>query len=117
MNRKCTKTCLTIALLGCAISALADTGIAYVIEPQSRAAYEVVTTKVGDIVRPLGYRGNLSVNAFAGLGDKSRPIGGFSLSYRGRLAENVTLDVGPALFVSERKPSGVALFIGVSWRF
>ena len=111
------KLITALFLFLCTAIGMADTGIAYVIEPQSKAAYEVVTTQVGEIVRPLGYRGNLSVNAFAGLGDKSRPIGGFSLSYRGRLAENVTIDVGPALFVSERKPSGVALFIGASWRF
>ena len=110
----------TLLILIIAISAAichAQASIGYVYEPRSKAAYEVVTHPVGSVVRPLGLKLNLTASAFAGLGDKNRPMGGFALSYRAKLAENVSLDLGPAVFVSDRKPSGIAVYAGLSWKF
>jgi hypothetical protein len=106
-----------IAIIAASTMGHADTGVAYVFEPRTKAAYEVVTTQIGEVVKPLGLRKNLSVNAFAGFGDKDRPLAGFSLSYRLNLAQNVSLDAGPAVFVSDRKPSGIAVYVGLTWRF
>lgn len=111
------KTLSILIFAICAAICHAQASIGYVYEPRSKAAYEVVTHSVGSVVRPLGLKLNLSVNAFAGLGAKDRPLGGFALSYRAKLAENVSIDLGPAIFVSDRKPSGVAVFAGISWRF
>lgn len=106
------------SLLILAVSTVARAqSVGYVYEPRSKAAYEVVTTKIGTVSKPLGLRMSLSVNGFAGVGFQNRPIGGITLTYSAKLAENVGLEIGPAVFASAGRPSGWGVFAGLSWRF
>ena len=91
--------------------------VGYVYEPRQKAFYEVVNTQIGAVAKPLGLRMNLSVNAFAGVGYRNRPIGGLTLTYKAKIADNVGLEIGPAVFADSGRPTGWGVFAGLSWRF
>lgn len=110
------KTHLSLLILAASAIASAQS-VGYVYEPRQKAFYEVVTTKIGTVNRPLGLKLSLSVNGFAGVGYRNRPIGGLSLTYHAKLAENVGFELGPAVFADSGRPTGWGVFAGVSWRF
>lgn len=110
------KTRLSLLILAASTIAHAQS-VGYVYEPRQKAFYEVVTTKIGAVSKPLGLKLSLSVNGFAGVGYRNRPIGGISLTYHAKVAENVGLEIGPAVFADSGRPTGWGVFAGISWRF
>jgi len=95
----------------------ADAGFAYIIDPNNKASYEVVTTRIGEVENPLGINTKLTISGFAGVGSKDRVIGGFAGTFRFNVAKNAALDLGPAFALQGGKIKGAYVLVGVTWRY
>lgn len=89
-----------------------DSEFGFVASKHKSAA--VVSVKLGEVVKPLGWKMNLDVISYAGVSDVA--VGGFAVAGNFKVAENVALKIGPGLnFSTGQKPIPCAYF-SMSWR-
>ena len=94
-----------------------DVGASLFYDVSEKAMYPVLITKIGTVQKALGTKIDLDFNAFAGVNPKSRPVGGFAVTYSASIAQNVQATLGPALIFQDGKVRGSGVFLGVLARF
>ncbi len=102
---------LAVSLSACGFSQV-QSEFGFVASKHKSAA--VISVKLGEVVKPLGWKMNLDVLSYAGVSDVA--VGGFAVAGNFKIAENVALKIGPGLnFSTGQKPIPCAYF-SMSWR-
>jgi len=96
--------------------AFADSSLTWVKMSGSAGSFYATSLKIGEVKKFLG-KTDLAVYSFAGLGARNRVVTGLSLGYDWRVAQDVTLTLGPAVAITSGKPVDIGVSVGVVWKF
>jgi len=107
-----------LALIAIPFLSRADVGVACVYEPSSRSLVRVAGAQLGTLTRVAGQsRLRMPVLAFAGIDSSNRMTTGLTATFQYQLANELTVNVGPALLLRAGKVRGASVYLGVSYRF
>lgn len=117
------KTLFLLALLAIAAIAPAQDptpqpwSIAAVWDFRTKTSSAVVLRNIGKIEQPLGFKFDLDLDAFAGSDIDSNVTGGLAISKTQAIAKNVDFKFGLTVSVTQNKPTGAGLLLGLTYRF
>ena len=107
---------ISLFLALCPFVAFGDGSLTWVKLSGSAGSSYATSLRIGTLKKCLG-KTDLAVYSFAGLGARNRPVTGLSLGYDLKVAENLTLTLGPAVAVTSGKPVDVGVSVGLTWKF